>query len=61
LHCFAAAVQAAQLPPLQTLAHAAPMSCHAPVASHFWGCSPLHFSAPGVQTPAHALVAAAQT
>jgi len=53
LHCFAFAAHAMQLPPLQTLAQAAPMSCQAPLASHFWGWSPLHLSMPGAQTPVH--------
>jgi hypothetical protein len=40
-------------PTLQASAHAAPAFCQVPVASQICGCGPLHWRAPGVQTPAH--------
>ena len=34
--------------------HAVPLLCQAPLVSHFWGWSPLHFSASGLQIPPQA-------
>jgi hypothetical protein len=33
--------------------HGEPLDCQVPVASHFCGCEPLHWSVPGVQLPVH--------
>jgi hypothetical protein len=51
-------VPAAQAPAEQVAhpEHAVPLLCQAPLESHFWGWSPLHFSASGLQIPMQAPV-----
>ena len=58
MHCFAFAVQAVHDPAEQTIAHAAPVSFHAPVESQTCGWRLRHWRAPGMHVPPQALVVA---